>query len=136
VEKGFPMSLIQKRYEVKRQIEQLSERLKEIDAELLAEAELGEVLDIGNGGYYRVGVTTKTTYPPEVIIDLAKDLPLEALPQVVKLSKDILKRLVKQKLVSKKYAEAYDAMATVTTTKTLGQLKRFEDDVMEAIESE
>lgn len=137
------MSLLLERYELNREIEQLSEVLKakteerrELDEKILAEAEQGEVLNIGNGGFYRVGVNTKKTYPSQAIIDLILDLPPEAIPEVVSLSDAALKRLVKQKFLSKRDAEAIDALATVTTTKTLGQLKRFEDDVMEALESE
>lgn len=126
------MRLLLERYEIKRQIEQLSERLKQIDEELLAEATPGEVLDIGNGGYYRVGVSTRTTYP----IDAVATLPKEALVAEIKLSPSALDRLVKKKLITEAQADLLGETATVTTTKTLGQLKRFENDVLEAIESE
>lgn len=126
------MNLLLERYEIKRQIEQLSERLKEIDEELLTEAEPGEVLDIGNGGYYRVGIATKATYPAAAVATL----PKEALVAEVKLSPSALDRLVKKKLITEAQADLIRDTATVTTTKTLGQLKRFEDDVLEVIESE
>jgi hypothetical protein len=134
------MSLLLERYELNREIEQLSEVLKaktekrrELDEKILADADVAEVLNIGNGGYYRVGINTTKVYPPDDIIALVLDLPSEALTEVVKISDAALKRLVKQKFLSKRDAEAMNERAIVTTTKTLGQLKRFEDDVLEAL---
>ena len=123
------MSLVQERYEIKRQIEQLSQRLKEIDTDLLEEAEDGEILDVGNGGYYRISLIRQKRYPQEA----ASRLPDVCLQALAKISESALERMVKEKLLSRHKADEVHAMALVHEVKTLGTFKAHKPEVLEDI---
>jgi hypothetical protein len=111
-------TLIDKRIDLKFQIERLKEQLDQIDAEIKEDFEIGEIL-LGSDGYgYKVGVTEKLNYGQNVIRSLKeKDL----LDGFVTISTTKLESLCKAGKLSYAELDKFRELAEVKQTKTILQ---------------
>ncbi len=98
-------SLIDRRLQIKLEIERLDEELKKLDEEIKAEHEPGEIL-LGSEGYgYRLHIDKKLVYGPQATRFLkARDL----LDGFVSISTTKLEKLVKEALENVGLSEAID----------------------------
>lgn len=115
-------NLIDRRIEIKMQIDQLTEELKGIDEEIWNECEPGEVL-LGSDGYgYKLTQTEVLNYG-QIAISLLKQKGL--IDSFVKISTTGIEKLAKDKKLS--WAEV-DILKSKATVKTQNRIVQFIPD--------
>ncbi len=109
-------SLIDRRLQIKLEIERLDEELKKLDEEIKAEHEPGEIL-LGSEGYgYRLHIDKKLVYGPQATRFLkARDL----LDGFVSISTTKLEKLVKEQKMDKSDLELLKELAEIKETLVL-----------------
>lgn len=109
-------SLIDRRLQIKLEIERLDEELKKLDEEIKAEHEPGEIL-LGSEGYgYRLHIDKKLVYGPQATRFLkARDL----LDDFVSISTTKLEKLVKEQKMDKSDLELLKELAEIKETLVL-----------------
>lgn len=111
-------TLIDRRIEIKRDIEALDKELKQIDAEIKEDFEGGEIL-LGSDGYgYRVGLTEKLNYGRQVIQALKER---DLLDSFVTVSTSKLEQLCKEGKLSYTEFDKFRSQAEVKVSKTILQ---------------
>lgn len=100
--------LVDRRWEIKHQLDRLTEELEPIDKTLkLEDIAEGEILEGSNGYGYRVGVTRKRVYDEEAR-RYAAAFCKDALPELVSLTTTKLKDLYKAGKITAKDSLALD----------------------------
>jgi hypothetical protein len=116
---GPPVSLADRKFELTRMKEQIEADLAQIDAELKAQLQEGDVVSTHHGVGYRLSVAKHEVYEQGVIRELSR---MRLLPKFVRVSTTKLKELVNEGRLSQHKFDALRQYATSTPIVTLREV--------------